>query len=422
MNKMSKLRRLLAIAMVFAIILCFTGCIRYKTTASVHKDGTVDIFIVYATIDSSELMGDSEGDGDVVVNNDDENEELNEKIEFVEAAGWDVGKYTGEENDKYKYVGFSASKEGIALEDLAEELQALELGYEDLTLKKDGDLYILDWDASSNTEETEEQGLEAASIRSYGGYMTFVLQLPAKAKDNNATKVEGKTLEWDLFKMKEPIHCEFKLTGGGFPMWIVGLIIGGIVIAAGIVAAILIMKKKKEAPAPAYASTFASTPATPSTPDTSAGQAFKPAEPAAPAFNANQSTGLPQVGQVPDAGFESPEDLLNSSAPIWSKPSDAASVDSLEELEALEEEPAVPIVPDVIPQSTAPVMAPFAPLPTDAPAAATPVAPEVPDLPVAPVAPAVPEVPAAPEVPDLPIAPVVPEAPAAPEDDADPSV
>ena len=242
------------------------------------------------------------------------------------------------------------------------------MGFEKFTLKKDGETYIIDWDVTSTQEKAEGNQLESGTIKMGGGYMQFELELPAGAKKHNAYKEDDGVYTWNMLDMKEPIHCEFTLKGGnGFPMWVIGVIAGGVVIAAGVVVAIIIMNKKKKndpspvdaAPAPVAPSNnaFSSAPSNP---------AFAPAPKEEPApFTPSQSTGLPQVGVVSKEPDVSSAPTAN--APLWATPSAASQVDSLEELEALDEEPMKPILPDVIPNSTAPNMAPFAPLSNERP-------------------------------------------------------
>ena len=78
--------------------------------------------------------------------------------------------------------------------------------------------------------------------------MTFVLELPNSAEEENATEADGKILTWELLDMDEEIHAEFKVKKQGFPMWVIGVIIGGVIIVAGIVVMIIILSKRKKSP------------------------------------------------------------------------------------------------------------------------------------------------------------------------------
>ena len=349
--------------LVFAIIMCFTGCIRYSMTASVNKDGTVDFTFIYATMDTSEMMGSDSSD------DEDSEPDYAETMKKFEDADWDCEDYEGEKGDDYDYIGFKATKEGIDLEDLADELAELGDGFDKFTIEEEKGVYTLEWDIDGLTSEAEEMSVTSDALKTYGGYMKFVLELPGKAKDNNATDVskDGKTLEWDFFDMDEAIYCEFDLKAtGGFPGWLIGVIIGAAVIVVGVIVAIIIMnsKKKKGGDAP-VAAPVAPAPVVPQA----------PVAPAAPVEGFPQPTGFPAAPVAPAAPVEAP------AAPV--------------------EVPAAPVAP-------APVEVPAAPVaPVEAPVA--PAAPvEAPAAPVeAPAAPV--EAPAAPEAPstDVPTDPTV---------------
>ena len=292
-------KKLSAISLIGAIVLCFSGCIRYNASATFYKDGDdrkVDIKILYATVDMSQY-GDGEGE---VTTDDDE-------LEGVEDLGWEVEEYDGEKDDDQTYIGCTISKEGIDVEDLEDELKALnefDLGFEKFTFEiDDDDLCIIDWDVSSNSDEATNSGVSSESLAQYGGYMKFVLELPDGCEDENSTDSKGNTFEWDFFQMEEPIHAEFYVNGsaskGGFPTWIIFVIIGAVVVIAAVVVVLLLLKKKKGgnggdpvAVQPNYASTFkqvvpqapvAPAPFAPQAPAQDAGFPQAPAAPVAPA-------------------------------------------------------------------------------------------------------------------------------------------
>ena len=76
--------------------------------------------------------------------------------------------------------------------------------------------------------------------------MKLVVTLPTKASSNNATKVseDGKTLTWDLAKIKdENIDFEFAFSGSNMP-FIIGGAAAAVVIVCVIVFAVLPKKKK----------------------------------------------------------------------------------------------------------------------------------------------------------------------------------
>lgn len=213
------------IMMIFTMILSFSGCLRYKTTATVHKDGTVDVEILYAVIDSAD-SGSVDWDA----------------IKSVSKIGWTVEEYY-DNSDDYVYRGYTLSKDGIVLTDLADELIATNLGFEGFTLKQEDETYILNWDASSETSSASSSGGSSNSLESMDGYMKFILKVPGAVESDNATSRKGKTLEWDLIETPAPF-CKFKLTGGGLPIWAIVLI--SVVVVGGIIALVVVLRNKKK--------------------------------------------------------------------------------------------------------------------------------------------------------------------------------
>ena len=384
------LKKLASATLIGGIVLSLAGCVRFKTTASVKKDGTCDITILYATIDMSSSVESDDSDMVVTTSSDNDEEQEVQRKKFKD-LGWIVADYLDDEKEDQKYIGYTLTKDGVALEELADELRDLpDMGFEKFTLEQDGDVYIIDWDVTSSQEKAEGNQLESGTMKMSGGYMQFELKLPAGAKEQNASKEDDGVYTWNILDMKEPVHCEFTLKGGnGFPMWVIGVIAGGVVIIAGVVVAIIIMNKKKNEPSPVVAAPAPAASSDNAFSSGSSNPAFAPAPKEEPApFTPSQSTGLPQVGVVPPApdtqatssfsGSSEPDvtSAPTANAPLWATPSAASQVDSLEELEALEEEPMKPILPDVIPSSTAPTMAPFAPLSDERPGLA-----DMPDTP-----------------------------------------
>ncbi|MBR2749882.1 MAG: hypothetical protein IKD90_01965 [Clostridiales bacterium] len=291
-NKKPLLKKLLAVMLISAIVFALSGCIRYNATMKVGSDGSIDIDILYAVYDTSSL---SDSDDDSSLSSGIKEDQ----VEALEEAGWKVKEYS-----KDSYKGYELIKKGIKAAELEEDVKSADVGFDKFSFTEKKGVYTLDWDVSNNTSEASSSGVDLSKLAEYGGYMKVVLELPNKPENSNATDTSdgGKTLEWDMFKMDEPIHCEFKITGGsGFPVWIIGVIIGGVIVAAGIVVAIILINKKKSSPAePAVAAPYASS-VTPSpvNPFPAAPQA--PIEPQAPV--APQNPFAPQAPVAPQNPF-----------------------------------------------------------------------------------------------------------------------
>ena len=281
------------LALVLSFILALAGCVQFDMSTTVNRDGTVDIHILYATVDMSSLSDDSDPSSGSVSSND----SIETTRQNLESIGWKTKEYKNNVNGT-DYVGFECAKSGIDFDDLESEIQKANekgLGISGFSLKKDGNKYIFNWDISSSNSDLESQGLDASTIAGYGGYMKISLAVPNGTISNNATTVssDGKSLEWDLFSCTESPNAEFTIDAigddddedededdeddddededdeeesgkkskkskdkkskksdsddDGMPVWVIGLIIGGsvLVVAAVVVIIIVVVKKKK---------------------------------------------------------------------------------------------------------------------------------------------------------------------------------
>ena len=282
-RKVQRIKKLSAVMLVFAIIFCLTGCLRYEAKASVKKDGTCDFSFTYA-IDTS-LAGENAGSG---------TEDAAKAFENSD-SDWDLEDY---KDGNFK--GFTATLSDIALEDLEDELAATG-SFKDfsLTYDEDSESYTLDWEVTSVTNEAKSSQISADTLEQYNGYMKFVLELPGKVIESNGEeKNGGKTVEWNLFDVEDSIHAEFNLksSGGSAPIGLILGIIGGVVAVAVIVVVIvLVMKKKKNTPPTAPVSDYSSV--IPQAPQAPVNQAYVPQAPVAPV--APQAPVAPVAPQAP---------------------------------------------------------------------------------------------------------------------------
>ena len=273
---------------LMTLLLCATvlsGCMRFTTTVKVKSNGKVDISMLYAISKGLAEMGDED------INMTLPEEEVTE----MEDNGWTCKEYYQED-----YVGYEMVKENVDLNDLANEFgdsdREAAINPDQLKVQRNGFTYIIDWKMFE--DEQQEQLSEYKNYFSMaGGYMEFVLELPFKASNSNATYVsdDGKTLKWDLLSMpKEGMHVEFSLLN--IPL-VIGCIVGCAVLVAIVVVVIAVManKKKKEAyawqqmeyPGMPQAGTLGM----PQTGDSGMSQAGNPGMPQAGNF------GMSQVGQ-----------------------------------------------------------------------------------------------------------------------------
>ena len=236
---MKKAKYLMSLLIIMTCAMFMTGCMRFSTTVEIKKNGKADVSMLIAYQNS---MGE-----DAATSNDSEIKELEEE-------GWIYSDYN--EDD---YIGYVVTKKNVDLKEIAKEMSssdtASEMNTDKFQITKHGSNYKISWDImnsgdSSDSQNTDDYSQYASSLKSAGGYMTFVLKLPYKAKSSNATEVskDGKTLTWDLLSMKQGDKIEVEFSLINWPA-IIACIIGALVIIGAVIAVLLILKNKKAAPA-----------------------------------------------------------------------------------------------------------------------------------------------------------------------------
>ena len=258
----------------------------YTTKVTINKDKTADLEVLIAAVEE-------------------EDDALEDRIAIFEDNDWEITEEEGK-----KVTGIFGEKNHLEIEEIGEELEALGIGYEGFTVDFDEDegLYAIDWDATAVAEDADTSEISSFAKKDFGKYMTFVLELPNSAEDENATEADGKTLTWELLKMDEEVHAEFKIKKGGIAPWLIGVIIGGVIILAGIVVMIILLAKRKKSPkdpAP-VAAPVAPTPAPAfiPTPTSSATPIGTPAQPASPFAPSSQPVSPYTAPQDPQSGFQ----------------------------------------------------------------------------------------------------------------------
>ncbi len=207
-------------SILFAIMLAYvlTGCVRLDIDMDIKSNGRCDSKVILA-------VQEGYSDGNELMSEDD-------------LSSWENGGWEWEHYNEGGYTGYLFTKKNVNIKNGlydSPEGMGMEISV------KDGK-YILQTtffeDDTSDEVISYKNGIEAS-----GGYMRFVVHLPEKALDSNATSVseDGKTLTWNLLSMnKQEAYAEFKL-GSPIP-WSIGLFV--LLLAAGIVI-LCFMKKKK---------------------------------------------------------------------------------------------------------------------------------------------------------------------------------
>lgn len=220
----------LTVILVMATV-CFTGCIRFRTTMSIKNNGTADLALIYAF--HKDLIDDTVSG------------ELEDTADIFEDEGWTAADYK-----KGDYRGYQFTMEKVKLKDFedvfnSDAFDTLDLGEFELTKK--GSTYTINWDTNAS-DEAEDEGVSYSDLSSYGGFMEVVIVLPSPAKEENATDIsrDGKTLTWNLFEEDE-VDVTFSLLNIGLIIAIVAIV--AVVLAAAAVVVILMILKKKKSPA-----------------------------------------------------------------------------------------------------------------------------------------------------------------------------
>ena len=289
----------------------------FRTTFDVKSNGTTDISIVYAC-------------------GEDEYEDLRTQYEYLpeglEDDDWSVSDY-----EEDGFIGCEFTIKDVELDKVEKKLNDdlfSYLGFDSLELTKKGMNYSLEWD----TAEVKADVLNGREYEDdeYEGFMEVVVNLPGKAKNNNATDVskDGKTLTWNLME-EENIELSFATSN----IVLIVAIIGGVclaLIAAGVVILIIVLSKKKKskkAAAPAEAQPAAPVNAQPS-----------PAEPAP--VNDYSKYMPPAAATAPaTAPAEAPTTPVTPVAPAPVAAPAAASVSAPAEAPAAQAAPVVPAEP-----------------------------------------------------------------------------
>ena len=158
----------------------------FRATFDVNDKGLTDISIVYAC-------------------SEEEYEDLKYTYEGLpgqlESDDWSVDDY---EDDGF--IGCEFTIEDVPLDDVDDVLNddIFEyIGFDTFEMKKKGGDYVVDWD----TEGVLDDVLRGREFEDgeYEGFMEVIVNLPDKAKDNNATdeSKNGRKLVWDLMEDQE---------------------------------------------------------------------------------------------------------------------------------------------------------------------------------------------------------------------------
>jgi hypothetical protein len=209
--------RLLAVAAISAVVL--TGCVRVQVDLELQSDDTVDGTMVLAL---------QSGVGELLDTTD---PELADQL-FGDAAE----PFNDAVIDTYQlddYVGQKVTFEGQPIAKLA-------LGTGDLTVTRDGNLYVLDGVIDA-TEAANGADIPASAD------ITLSVTFPGPVYEHNGT-LEGRTVTWDLTTTPDQLHAEGAAAQSttGAPPWLAGAIGGALLL--GVALLLVIALRRRAAP------------------------------------------------------------------------------------------------------------------------------------------------------------------------------
>lgn len=223
------MKRLKALPALFLALcsLLLTACVRLDADVTIKTNGKADFSFLYAVMsDDPDSFGLSE----------DEQDEIGEF----------GGKYELYNEDGY--MGYRVTASDIPLDKLSDN-SFFGGDSDSFMIKKNGNTLRFEGSLLDSDDE-EELASVKDSLGMYGGYMRFTLHLPTEPNESNATSTSdgGKTLTWDLTKMKsgEKMIAEFTIPGGGFGyLWFIcGLV--ALVLLVVLIVVLLLRRKPAE--------------------------------------------------------------------------------------------------------------------------------------------------------------------------------
>lgn len=223
------------ISCLLALLICavsLAGCMRFNTTITIKKNGKMDVELLYAMMDMSDLGGSSSAGL------------TPEQKEEYSKNGWEVRDYSDE-----GYNGFIVSKKNVDIKDINDTMKKTSENTNqggNFNISRDGLNYTLKWQVYTDSDKSSREQV-TPYIKKSGGYMKFTLNLPSKPISSNATSVsnDGKTLEWDLLNLDESGSIEVTYSLISLPLIIIAAASLLAVIIAVIVIIVVVNKKKK---------------------------------------------------------------------------------------------------------------------------------------------------------------------------------
>lgn len=219
--------KLVLLATFTAILL--SGCIKMDTSVKINSDGSGDLTLIYG-IDKQ--FANTEAD------------QIESMRTEAKEQGYKVSDYSSE-----KYFGIKLKKHYDDAKEMKTPTGDAELF--EFDIKEDKGFFktnyavtaMFDFESMAETDENEEISEEMQASMLNQMDLSFNLELPVKAGENNASEVksEGKKLHWSFTPgIKNNVEVEFTKTN----YMNIALLVVGIILIVGIV--LFVIRKKKK--------------------------------------------------------------------------------------------------------------------------------------------------------------------------------
>ncbi|WP_160118429.1 DUF3153 domain-containing protein [Bacillus sp. V59.32b] len=188
---------------LLTFVLVLTGCVKVDTSLKINSDGSSDLTLVYGIDKQIASFGGTD------ITND-----LEDTKQEAEKEGFKAIDYNSE-----RYIGLTLKKHFESFEDMkspSDEQQLFDFkvketkGFFTDTYKVDG---VFDFTGMTDDAESEEFDQQMVESMISQMELTFNLELPVEAGENNATEVKniGKELVWNFTpNAKNDVDFEFK--------------------------------------------------------------------------------------------------------------------------------------------------------------------------------------------------------------------
>src|SRR5574344_1255613 len=233
MKKTLKLLVILAGALVL-----LTGCAKMDYTVDVKEDGKAEVsYIVAVENEYLESNSATSSTTSSALSSTDDLEKSNIYLESLEteAKRAEEKGYTTKKFKDEKYTGYTITKSFNSVEDVS-----LQDAFGDNIIKNSSDGKIKFEKNGSNVKISQDATFDLTQY-TQGYEIFYTVNLPVKVTENNATKVDGNKLTWDLTGNSTG-KVSFKAEGGVSALSAVkGSVLAIVLIVVGIVVLLVVV-------------------------------------------------------------------------------------------------------------------------------------------------------------------------------------